>query len=99
MLVVPVNVLTFCGFDLTRGLVAARRVTDFLRLPCDDTDGAAAPAGPAVLHDPESGVVAEPGRFTALAGRRPADAAAVIDRLGRYGPTAATWGGHDLAGM
>lgn len=97
MLAIPVNVLIFCAFDVVRGLVAARRVTDFLRLRVDDPSGAAAPAAPASLHDPDSGVVAEPGRLTALAGDRPADTAAVIDRLGRYGPTGATWGGRRLA--
>ncbi|WP_327011750.1 ABC transporter ATP-binding protein/permease [Dactylosporangium sp. NBC_01737] len=97
MLVIPVNVMIFCAFDIVRGLVAARRVVDFLRLPLDDPSGGAAPATPAALHDPGSGVVAEPGRLTALAGARPEDAAAVIDRLGRYGPTDATWGGLRLA--
>jgi ABC-type multidrug transport system fused ATPase/permease subunit len=97
VLVVPVNIMIFCAFDIVRGLVAARRVVDFLRLPLDDPSGGAAPASAAVLHDPGSGVVAEPGRLTALAGARPEDAAAVIDRLGRYGPTDATWGGLRLA--
>ncbi|GAA3239318.1 ABC transporter ATP-binding protein [Dactylosporangium siamense] len=97
MLVIPVNVMIFCGSDVIRGLVAARRVVDFLRLPVDDPSGGAAPAAPATLHDPGSGVVAEPGRLTALAGARPEDAAAVIDRLGRYGPTDATWGGLRLS--
>ena len=96
MLVIPVNVLIFCGFDVTHGLVAARRVTDFLRLPEDDPSGAPAAGIPAALIDPESGVIAEPGRFTALAGHRPRDAAAIVDRLGRYGPTGATWGGRPL---
>ncbi|MEU4693500.1 ABC transporter ATP-binding protein [Actinoplanes sp. NPDC023714] len=99
MLVVPVNVLIFCGFDITRGVVAARRVTEFLRLPADPLAGTDAPAEPAPLHDPDSGVTAEPGRFTAIAADRPADAIAVIDRLGRYGPTAATWGGVRLDGI
>ncbi|MCU7726803.1 ABC transporter ATP-binding protein/permease [Actinoplanes sp. KI2] len=96
MLVIPVNVLIFCGFDVTHGLVAARRVTDFLRLPEDDPSGAPAAGVPAALVDPESGVIAEPGRLTALAGNSPQHAAAVIDRLGRYGPTRATWGGRPL---
>ncbi|MET8149187.1 ABC transporter ATP-binding protein [Actinoplanes sp. NPDC049668] len=96
VLVVPVDVMIFCGFDITRGLVAARHVIAFLGLPLDETAGAPAPAGPAVLHDPASGVSAEPGRLTALAGARPADAAAVLERLGRYGPTDATWGGIRL---
>jgi len=99
MLVVPVNVFIFCGFDVTHGLVAARRVVDFLRLPPDDPDGVAAPANPATLRDPASGVWAEPGRLTALAGGRPADGAEVIERLGRYGPTDATWGGVRLDGI
>jgi ABC-type multidrug transport system fused ATPase/permease subunit len=96
MLVVPVSVMIFCGFDLTRGLVAARHVVAFLRLPPDDAVGDPAPSGPAVLHDPVSGVSAEPGRLTALAGAQPAEAAAVLERLGRYGPTDATWGGVRL---
>ncbi|WP_229076774.1 ABC transporter ATP-binding protein [Actinoplanes sp. DH11] len=99
MLVIPVNVLIFCGFDITRGLVAARRVTEFLRLPVPDQAGSGAPAGPADLHDPASGVTVPAGRFTALAADRPADAIAVLDRLGRYGPTDATWGGRRLDGI
>ncbi|MEV0901381.1 ABC transporter ATP-binding protein [Actinoplanes sp. NPDC049802] len=97
MLVIPVNVFIFVGFDVTRGVIAARRVTDFLRLPVDDPAGEPAPEGPAVLHDPESGVCAEPGRLTALASVRPADSAAVLERLGRYRPSDATWGGRPLA--
>ena len=96
MLVVPVSIGIFCGFDVTRGLVAARQVVAFLRLAPEPAGGEPGPAGPAVLHDPESGVSAEPGRLTALAGSRPADAAAVLERLGRYGPTDATWGGVRL---
>ncbi|BEL08027.1 ABC transporter ATP-binding protein [Actinoplanes sichuanensis] len=99
MLVIPVNVMIFVGFDVTRGIVAARRITDFLRLPEDDPAGEPAPPGPAPLRDPESGVCAEPGRFTALAGDRPADAAEILDRLGRYRPSDATWGGRPLAGI
>jgi len=99
MLVIPVNVMIFCGFDVTRGLVSARRVVDFLRLPPDDPAGVAAPVTPAILYDPASGVAAEPGRLTALAGARPGDAAAVLERLGRYGPTDATWGGVRLDGI
>nr|WP_296068234.1 ABC transporter ATP-binding protein [uncultured Actinoplanes sp.] len=99
MLVIPVNVLIFCGFDLTHGLVSARRVTDLLRLPVEPSAGSPAPSGAAPLVDPDSGVVASPGRLTALVASRPADAAAVIDRLGRYGPTSATWGSRPLSGV
>lgn len=34
----------------------------------------------------------EPGRLTALVSARPGEAAAVVDRLGRFAPTTATWG-------
>jgi len=96
MLVIPVTVFIFCGFDITRGLVAARHVVAFLRLPAEDPAGGPAPSGPAVLHDPASGVRVDPGRLTALAGARPGETAAVLERLGRYGPTDATWGGVRL---
>jgi len=96
MLVIPVSVMIFCGFDVARGLVSARRVVNFLRLPPDDPAGVAGPAGPAVLRDPASGVSVRPGRLTALASARPGETAAVLERLGRYGPTDATWGGVRL---
>ncbi|WP_328768511.1 ABC transporter ATP-binding protein [Streptomyces sp. NBC_00286] len=86
-----------CGYGISRGLVAARRVAAFLRLePAADHGTRDAPAEPSALHDPESGVRVAPGRLTALAGARPADSAAVIDRLGRYVESAATWGGVRL---
>ena len=42
-------------------------------------------------------MVAEPGRLTVLASARPEDAAVIIDRLGRYGETAVTWGPYRLS--
>ncbi|GAB2951795.1 ABC transporter ATP-binding protein [Streptomyces pseudoechinosporeus] len=109
VLVPMVGFFVECGYGISRGLVAARRVVDFLRLepPADhgtlphartDSRGGTpiAPAEPSVLHDPESGVRVVPGRLTALAGARPAESAAVIDRLGRYVESAATWGGVRL---
>ncbi|MFE0804881.1 ABC transporter transmembrane domain-containing protein [Streptomyces sp. NPDC058812] len=94
----PVAFLIEMAHQLSRGVVAARRVVDFLRLEPEADDGTrAAPAEPSVLYDPASGVRVLPGRLTALAGSRPADAAAVIDRLGRYAPSDATWGGVPLA--
>lgn len=97
VLAVPVDVGIGCGQDVVRGLVSARRVIGFLRLPEDDPAGRPAPAAPSVLADPASGVTAEPGRLTALAGARPEDAAAILDRLGRYAPGDVTWGGVRLA--
>ncbi|MEU3790826.1 ABC transporter ATP-binding protein [Streptomyces fructofermentans] len=99
VLTVPVAFLIECGFQISRALVAARRVVGFLDLEpatADTSAGLDAPAAPAVLHDPESGVRVEPGRLTVLACARSADAAAVLDRLGGYSPSAATWGGVRL---
>ncbi|MFD9026258.1 ABC transporter transmembrane domain-containing protein [Streptomyces parvulus] len=94
----PVAFLIEMGHQLSRGVVAARRVVAFLRLePEPDTGTRDAPAEPSVLHDPASGVRVLPGRLTALAGSRPADAAEVIDRLGRYTPSEATWGDVPLS--
>ncbi|MEU5974488.1 ABC transporter ATP-binding protein [Streptomyces sp. NPDC047315] len=101
VLVVPVAFLIEGGDDITRGLVAARRVLRFLELEPDTAqptgtgvdDG---PASPAALHDPTSGVTVHPGRLTALVSERPADGALVVDRLGRFAPSDATWGGVRL---
>ncbi|MFJ2392291.1 ABC transporter transmembrane domain-containing protein [Streptomyces sp. NPDC087843] len=99
VLVVPVAFFVECGYQLSRGLVAARRVVRFLALEplaSPDPDALDGPASPSVLRDPESGVEVTPGRLTALVGGRPADAAAVVDRLGRYTGSAATWDGVRL---
>ncbi|MCX4765081.1 ABC transporter ATP-binding protein/permease [Streptomyces sp. NBC_01275] len=100
VLVGPVAFLVDMGYQLSRGVVAARRVVELLRLePDPDTGTADAPAEPAVLFDPASGVRVAPGRLTALVGARPAEVSAVVDRLGRYGPSDATWGGVRLDAM
>ncbi|WJY40771.1 ABC transporter ATP-binding protein [Streptomyces sp. P9-2B-2] len=112
-LVVPVSFFIEGGYDLTRGLVAARRVVRFLRLEPDTADGSGATAGSktvngagdaagsgagdapeaaSVLRDPVSGVEVVPGLLTALATARPGESAAVVDRLGRFADSAATWG-------
>ncbi|MGW5464941.1 ABC transporter transmembrane domain-containing protein [Streptomyces sp. NPDC003996] len=93
VLIGPVAFFVQMAYDLNRGVVAARRVVRLLRLePEPDECTLPAPEGPAELHDPASGVRVVPGRLTALATARPAEAAAVVDRLGRFGPTDATWG-------
>ncbi|MDX2617458.1 ABC transporter ATP-binding protein [Streptomyces stelliscabiei] len=97
VLVRPVSYFVDWGYEVSRGVVAARRVIRFLALePLPDHGTTDAPAEPSALHDPVSGVRVPPGRLVALAADRPADAAAVVDRLGRYGPTAVTWGGTPL---
>ncbi|MBA2944652.1 ABC transporter transmembrane domain-containing protein [Streptomyces himalayensis] len=130
VLVMPVAFFIECGYQVSRALVAARRVVRFLALEPSEllepaerlesaerlqpverlqpaerlqpTTGSAgsgaldAPTCPSVLRDPESGVEVAPGRLTALVGARPAESAAVVDRLGRYTQSAATWGGVRL---
>jgi ABC-type multidrug transport system fused ATPase/permease subunit len=97
VLVVPTWMLIFSTGDVIRGLIAARRIIAFLRLPVEEPGNGAAPRGPAALRDPESGVLAQPGRLTMLASAHPHDAAVIIDRLGRYAQTAATWGPYRIA--
>ncbi|MFE2195760.1 ABC transporter ATP-binding protein [Streptomyces olivaceus] len=89
----PVAFLIEMGHQLSRGVVAARRVVTFLRLePAPDEGTRDAPAEPSVLYDPASGVRVAPGRLTALVTSRPSDATEVLDRLARYTPSDATWG-------
>ncbi|MEE4545136.1 ABC transporter ATP-binding protein [Streptomyces sp. V4-01] len=95
VLVTPVALFIECGYDIIRGLVAARRVTDFLSLepaPRGGRSAADAPASPSALRDPVSGVEVAPGRLTALVSARPAESAAVVDRLGGFEESAVTWG-------
>ncbi|MFF1490134.1 ABC transporter transmembrane domain-containing protein [Streptomyces sp. NPDC058319] len=97
VLVTPVSFFVEAGYQLNRGVVAARRVVRLLRLePQEDTGTLPPPPRPAELYDPESDVRVRPGRLTALVCATPADAAAVVDRLGRYTPSAATWDGTRL---
>jgi ABC-type multidrug transport system fused ATPase/permease subunit len=93
VLVGPVSFWVECGYQISRGLVCARRVVRFLRLePMTDNGTRDAPSEPAVLYDPESGVRIRPGRLTALVAEHPADATTILDRLARYTPSNATWG-------
>ncbi|MBP0460046.1 ABC transporter transmembrane domain-containing protein [Streptomyces montanisoli] len=109
VLVVPVSFFIEGGHEVSEGLVAARRVVRFLGLAPEDADAAdgdgdadeaeppaAPPAGPAVLYDPGSGVEVAPGLLTALVCAPSAGSAAVVDRLGRFTPSGATWGGTRL---
>ncbi|MEV6418507.1 ABC transporter ATP-binding protein [Streptomyces sp. NPDC051662] len=98
VLVVPVAFFIEGGYDLSRGLVSARRVIRFLDLepelagPETEPADGDAPAYPAPLNDPASGVSVAPGTLTALVCARPSDATEVADRLGRFVPSDATWG-------
>ncbi|MCI3273220.1 ABC transporter ATP-binding protein [Streptomyces cylindrosporus] len=97
VLVGPVAFFIQMTYDLNRGVVAARRVVRLLHVEPEPDEGTTpAPAEPSTLHDPTSDVRVLPGRLTALVSARPGDAAEVVDRLGRYTPSTATWGGTRL---
>ncbi|GAA0927277.1 ABC transporter ATP-binding protein [Pseudonocardia zijingensis] len=93
LLVTPVATLIEGGHQLSRGWVAADRVARFLALTPPPDGGAPGPPAPAPLRDPASGVELAPGTFTAVVSTRPADAAALVDRLGGYAEGDTTWGG------
>lgn len=100
VLAVPVWFLLEGGYQLIRGRVAARRIVALLRLTPDDVGGTGdrpAPASPADLHDPDTGLTVPAGRLLAVAAADPAEAVALADRLGRYVPSGVTWGGVPLA--
>ncbi|MET8372014.1 ABC transporter ATP-binding protein [Micromonospora profundi] len=59
----------------------------------------AAPAGPADLYDPVTGLTVRAGRLTGVAADDPAAAVALADRLGRYVVSETTWGGVPLTGI
>ncbi|MFD7734798.1 ABC transporter transmembrane domain-containing protein [Kitasatospora phosalacinea] len=107
VLVAPVYFLLENTQDIGRALVCARRVVAFLSLtPASDLGTAQPPSEPAELTDPESGVRLAPGALTVLASARPAESAAVAERLARLdaaarpgaGPagSAAEWDGTPL---
>ncbi|MFD8594181.1 ABC transporter transmembrane domain-containing protein [Kitasatospora sp. NPDC059646] len=100
VLVAPVYFLIENSQDIGRALVCARRITDFLNLPPDpDLGTARLPSADAELTDHESGVRLAPGELTVLAAARPADSAAVAERLARLAPTTADWGDTPLADL
>ena len=94
MLVVPVSNFIEGAQQLTAATVAARRVTRFLALEPDHSEGVRdLGPDPGVLHDPVSGAEIPPGVFVALVGAEPADCAGVLERLARFTASDATWGG------
>ncbi|MGH3879191.1 MAG: ABC transporter transmembrane domain-containing protein [Actinophytocola sp.] len=101
VLATPVYFLIEGAQDVNRGLVAARRVVRVLNVAPTVPDRAATPCPPrpADLHDPRSGLTVHPGELLAVAAASPTDALAVVDRLGRYVDSDATWGGRPLAAM
>lgn len=81
----------------TRAYVGAGRVIRVLSVEPAVTDAlvtAPVPAPGAELADPETGLLVEPGRMTAVVSAQPEESAALADRLGRFGSAeAVTLGG------
>ncbi|QXJ24484.1 ABC transporter ATP-binding protein [Actinomadura graeca] len=96
-LIIPLKTLGEAAGKITKGLVAAGRVTALLAIePELPATGTARPAASADLVDIASGLVVRPGRVTAVAAADPRDAQAVADRLGRYAEGEVDFGGVPL---
>ncbi|HET9324405.1 MAG TPA: ABC transporter ATP-binding protein [Gaiellaceae bacterium] len=87
-LVIPLRTAAEAVDKITRAFVGARRMLDVLAVEPD----AAEPEAPAEeppasvpLADSRSGLVVEPGLVTCIVSTRPHEAAAIADRLGRFG--------------
>lgn len=101
-LLTPVAFLIDGVATIGRGLVAAGRTVTVLSVvpaQVDRSETAPGPSGPAALHDALSGTTVPAGGLTALVSDDPGDAVAIVDRLGRFTDSAATWGGVPLAAM
>ncbi|GAA3450071.1 ABC transporter ATP-binding protein [Dactylosporangium matsuzakiense] len=86
-LIGPLRTLTEFAQKLTRGLVAAGRVVAVLRVEPDFSETAASvPVQEGDLDDPDSGLLVQEHRLTAVAAVRPQDAAAIAERLALLDP-------------
>lgn len=102
-LLIPLRTTVEAAQAFTRGVVATGRLLAVLRIApavADPADPAAPPPAGADLVDVASGVVVEPGRFTAIVDADPDVSAAVATRLGRFDDRAhrdapVLWGGVD----
>ncbi|GLH96886.1 ABC transporter ATP-binding protein [Phytohabitans aurantiacus] len=102
VLIVPVWFLLEAAYQMIRGRVAARRIIAVLSVIPDGTGGRGdqpGPERPADLYDPDTGLVVPDGLLVGVAVDEPAEAVALGDRLGRFAPGEATWGGIPLAKM
>jgi ABC-type multidrug transport system fused ATPase/permease subunit len=87
-LVIPLRTAAEAVDKITRAFVGSRRMLSVLDvergIPEPDSPAAEPPPG-VPLVDERSGLVVEPGRFTCIVSADPDEAAAVADRLGRFG--------------
>lgn len=103
-LVMPLRTATEMTDKVIRSLVASRKIIKVLEVGTDTPDSgspASLPEGPQELLDPQTGIVAKPGRMTAVVSSRPEDSSALADRLGRFGaePSEVTYGGVPIANV
>jgi ABC-type multidrug transport system fused ATPase/permease subunit len=87
-LVIPLRTAAEAVDKVTRALVGGRRMLEVLAVErhTDEPEAPLAEPPPNVpLADPSSGLVLEPGVVTCLVTPQPHEAAAVADRLGRFG--------------
>ena len=87
-LVIPLRTAAEAVDKITRALVGARRMIDVLQVEphvADPADPAAEPPPGVPLADERSGLEVEPGLLTCIVSAQPDDAAAIADRLGRFG--------------
>lgn len=103
MLVVPVFFFIEGADQISRAVVSARRIIDFLNM---DPSSAAAhrtelgPPEPSRLHDPLSGIDLAPGVFTGLVSSEPSDLTAIVNRLaGLETSISVTWGDRPIEGI
>lgn len=98
VLMVPVSSFIESAVDISRALVAGRRVTDFLSLKRDDDELEATVPAHGDIIDTVSGLGIPAGKFTVIATARQADAAALVDRVAGFRP-GATWHGQPVDSM
>jgi ABC-type multidrug transport system fused ATPase/permease subunit len=87
-LVLPLRTAAEAVDKITRALVGARRMLDVLQVEphvADPENPSAEPPPGVPLADERSGLEVEPGLLTCIVSAQPDDAAAIADRLGRFG--------------
>lgn len=95
VLAAPVFAFIEGAVDLSRALVAGRRVTEFLSVQRGDDDATTPVPASGHLVDAITGLEVEAGTFTVIAASRQADAVALVDRLGGL-RAGATWDGRSM---
>jgi ABC-type multidrug transport system fused ATPase/permease subunit len=87
-LVIPLRTAAEAVDKITRALVGARRMLDVLEVEphvADPADPASEPPAGVPLADERSGLEIAPGLLTCIVSSLPDEAAAIADRLGRFG--------------